>query len=136
MHRRYQAQVTLLTSLLRPIYGLGLEIGTVDGMQGREKDAVVISLVRSNEKVRVLCFLFVKPATNTGSERGRLSERQKKTKRYGISHYILVIIADVDGIEVAMTRAKRHLVCCFNEIVVRLNRLNCILVHCRRLGYG
>jgi DNA polymerase alpha-associated DNA helicase A len=49
--RRYQAQVTLLTSLLRPIYGLELEIGTVDGMQGREKDAVVISLVRSNEKV-------------------------------------------------------------------------------------
>lgn len=48
---RYQAQVTLLTSLLRPIYGPDLEIGTVDGMQGREKDAVVISLVRSNEKV-------------------------------------------------------------------------------------
>lgn len=26
-------------------------MGTVDGMQGREKEAVVISLVRSNEKV-------------------------------------------------------------------------------------
>lgn len=47
---RYQAQVTLLSSLLRPQYP-GIEIGTVDGMQGREKDAVVISLVRSNEKV-------------------------------------------------------------------------------------
>ena len=51
---RYQAQVTLLTSLLRPIHGPELEIGTVDGMQGREKEAVIISLVRSNDKVREL----------------------------------------------------------------------------------
>lgn len=50
---RYQAQVTLLTSLLRPTYGPDLEIGTVDGMQGREKEAVIISLVRSNETVRL-----------------------------------------------------------------------------------
>lgn len=50
---RYQAQVTLLTSLLRSTYGTELEIGTVDGMQGREKDAVIISLVRSNDKREV-----------------------------------------------------------------------------------
>ncbi|CDO68285.1 hypothetical protein BN946_scf184799.g12 [Trametes cinnabarina] len=49
----YQAQVTLLTSLLRPVYGAELEIGTVDGMQGREKEAVIISLVRSNDKREV-----------------------------------------------------------------------------------
>jgi DNA polymerase alpha-associated DNA helicase A len=48
---RYQAQVALLTSLLRSPYGPELEIGTVDGMQGREKEAVIISLVRSNDKV-------------------------------------------------------------------------------------
>lgn len=54
---RYQAQVTLLTSFLRPLYGTLLEIGTVDGMQGREKDAVVISLVRSNDKVRTYLSL-------------------------------------------------------------------------------
>lgn len=69
----YQAQVTLLTSLLRPTYGSGLEIGTVDGMQGREKDAVIISLVRSNEKREV----------------GFLKEKRR--------------------LNVAMTRAKRHL---------------------------
>lgn len=43
--------MTLISSLLSPIYGAELEVGTVDGMQGREKEAVVISLVRSNEKV-------------------------------------------------------------------------------------
>ncbi|PBK66380.1 P-loop containing nucleoside triphosphate hydrolase protein [Armillaria solidipes] len=69
----YQAQVTLLTSLLRPQYGSALEIGTVDGMQGREKDAVIISLVRSNDKREV----------------GFLKEKRR--------------------LNVAMTRAKRHL---------------------------
>ena len=48
---RYQAQVSLLSSRLRSLYGPELEIGTVDGMQGREKEAVIISLVRSNDKV-------------------------------------------------------------------------------------
>lgn len=46
--------MSLLTTLLRPVYGPDLEIGTVDGMQGREKEAIVISLVRSNETVGVV----------------------------------------------------------------------------------
>ncbi|KDQ50200.1 hypothetical protein JAAARDRAFT_186433 [Jaapia argillacea MUCL 33604] len=69
----YQAQVTLLTSLLRPLHGPELEIGTVDGMQGREKEAIVISLVRSNEQREV----------------GFLKDKRR--------------------LNVAMTRAKRHL---------------------------
>ena len=53
----YQAQVTLLASVLRPAYGTDIEIGTVDGMQGREKEAVVISLVRSNNEVGPLACI-------------------------------------------------------------------------------
>ncbi|KAG1737470.1 AAA domain-containing protein [Suillus paluster] len=66
----YQAQVTLLTSLLRPLYGLELEIGTVDGMQGREKDAVIISLVRSNDK-REVGFLKEKRRMNVAMTRAK-----------------------------------------------------------------
>lgn len=43
----YYAQVRLLRELL-PIDGL--EIDTVDGFQGREKEAIVVDLVRSNER--------------------------------------------------------------------------------------
>jgi len=81
---RYQAQVTMLTSMLRPVYGPTLEIGTVDGMQGREKDAIVISLVRSNQKVclSVSCiYLFLREFTLLHDiERSRLSQRQAKVE--------------------------------------------------------
>jgi superfamily I DNA and/or RNA helicase len=43
----YNAQVQLLRERLAEHEGL--EVGTVDGFQGREKEAIVISLVRSNE---------------------------------------------------------------------------------------
>ncbi|KAF8802852.1 P-loop containing nucleoside triphosphate hydrolase protein [Phlegmacium glaucopus] len=66
----YQAQVTLLTSLLRPKYGVTLEIGTVDGMQGREKEAVIISLVRSNN-TRDVGFLREKRRMNVAMTRAK-----------------------------------------------------------------
>ncbi|KAG6860240.1 hypothetical protein C0995_013786 [Termitomyces sp. Mi166 len=66
----YQAQVTLLSSLLRPIYGTELEIGSVDGMQGREKEAVIISLVRSNDK-REVGFLKEKRRLNVAMTRAK-----------------------------------------------------------------
>ena len=49
----YDAQVQRLRHLLAPWLEEGLEVDTVDGFQGREKDAVVVSLVRSNESGEV-----------------------------------------------------------------------------------
>ena len=120
---RYQAQVTLLTSLLRPKYGLGLEIGTVDGMQGREKEAVVISLVRSNNTVRSSFFrfrlaFFFSALWFDILERRRIPKRKEENEWY-------VLCVCLPGLQVnsmsrllfflkyyivAMTRAKRHLV--------------------------
>jgi predicted DNA helicase len=45
----YEAQVQRLRQLLAAHLEGGLEVDTVDGFQGREKEAVVVSLVRSNE---------------------------------------------------------------------------------------
>lgn len=45
----YDAQVQRLRQLLAEHLDGGLEIDTVDGFQGREKEAVVVSLVRSND---------------------------------------------------------------------------------------
>jgi superfamily I DNA and/or RNA helicase len=44
----YDAQVRLYRELLGPERAQGLEVGTVDGFQGREKEVVVVDLVRSN----------------------------------------------------------------------------------------
>jgi superfamily I DNA and/or RNA helicase len=45
----YLAQVRLLRDALRGEVDAGLEVDTVDGFQGREKEAVVVDLVRSND---------------------------------------------------------------------------------------
>ena len=45
----YSAQARRLRELLRAERAGGLEIGTVDGFQGREKEAVIVDLVRSND---------------------------------------------------------------------------------------
>lgn len=58
----YNAQVALLTSLIRERYpadplasekALVIECGSVDGFQGREKEVVIVTLVRSNTKKEV-----------------------------------------------------------------------------------
>ena len=78
----YTAQLALLSALLREAYP-ALELGSVDGFQGREKEAVVLSLVRSN----------VDGGENrsggAGGEVGFLAEKRR--------------------LNVAMTRARRHL---------------------------
>lgn len=45
----YDAQVRLLRALLADERARGVEIGTVDGFQGREKEAIIVDLVRSND---------------------------------------------------------------------------------------
>ncbi|MBS2024035.1 MAG: AAA family ATPase [Deltaproteobacteria bacterium] len=45
----YDAQVQKIRALLDAHLDNGLEVDSVDGFQGREKDAVVLSLVRSND---------------------------------------------------------------------------------------
>jgi superfamily I DNA and/or RNA helicase len=63
----YSAQVRLLRELLA---GSGVEIDSVDGFQGREKEAVVISLVRSNPEGEI-GFLADVRRTNVALTRAR-----------------------------------------------------------------
>ncbi|CAR21824.1 Helicase ATP-binding domain-containing protein [Lachancea thermotolerans] len=48
----YNAQVAFLKKTVHPQYPL-VEISTVDGFQGREKEVIILSLVRSNDKFEV-----------------------------------------------------------------------------------
>jgi predicted DNA helicase len=65
----YAAQVRLLRELLK---GTGVEIDSVDGFQGREKEAVVISFVRSNPEGEI-GFLADVRRTNVALTRARRS---------------------------------------------------------------
>ena len=49
----YSAQVLTLSNSLNSENYPGLEISTVDGFQGREKEVIILSLVRSNEKKEI-----------------------------------------------------------------------------------
>ncbi|MFT5299442.1 MAG: ATP-dependent RNA/DNA helicase IGHMBP2 [Mariniblastus sp.] len=63
----YAAQVRLLRDRFE---GRGLEIDTVDGFQGREKEAVIISLVRSNHENEI-GFLADRRRMNVALTRAR-----------------------------------------------------------------
>ena len=64
----YQGQVGLLRGVLAQ-YSC-LEVGTVDGFQGREKEAIVFSMVRSNDKKEV-GFLKEDRRTNVAITRAK-----------------------------------------------------------------
>jgi ATP-dependent RNA/DNA helicase IGHMBP2 len=66
----YEAQARTLRGLLAAERLAGLEIGTVDGFQGREKEAIVVDLVRSNED-RQIGFLSDTRRMNVALTRAR-----------------------------------------------------------------
>jgi ATP-dependent RNA/DNA helicase IGHMBP2 len=61
--------VAVLRNKLKPLYP-AVEIGSVDGFQGREKEAVVLSLVRSNSS-REVGFLAEDRRLNVAITRAR-----------------------------------------------------------------
>ncbi|KAL6763961.1 P-loop containing nucleoside triphosphate hydrolase protein [Haematococcus lacustris] len=65
----YNAQVALLRELRGDTF-VGLEVSSVDGFQGREKEAIVISTVRSNAKGEI-GFLADKRRMNVAVTRAR-----------------------------------------------------------------
>ena len=101
----YNGQLALLSRMLREKYP-GLELGSVDGFQGREKEAVVVSLVRSNGEHEV-GFLGEKRRLN-----GMLSPffflRVLSSVLHTCRTFDILLIMRV----VAMTRPKRHLCIC------------------------
>ncbi|KAM9971323.1 hypothetical protein ACTFIW_011300 [Dictyostelium discoideum] len=67
----YNGQVKLLKSYLSKKYS-SMEIGTVDGFQGREKDVIIISMVRSNtDAPHKVGFLTEDRRTNVAITRAR-----------------------------------------------------------------
>lgn len=65
----YSAQVSLLKKLIHEKHPL-IEISTVDGFQGREKEVIILSLVRSNDKFEV-GFLKEKRRLNVAMTRAK-----------------------------------------------------------------
>ena len=70
----YNAQLAVLSQSLREKYS-GIELGSVDGFQGREKEAVIVSLVRSNPE-HAVGFLGEKRRLNGTSSISPFSSRQ------------------------------------------------------------
>ncbi|KAG9248829.1 DNA helicase-like protein [Calycina marina] len=67
----YNAQLAIMSRSMKEAFP-GIELGSVDGFQGREKEAVIVSLVRSNTKHEV-GFLGEKRRLNVAMTRPRRS---------------------------------------------------------------
>ena len=78
----YSAQVASLCNKIPYDEYKGLEISTVDGFQGREKEIIILSLVRSNQKHQV----------------GFLSDKRRLNVAITRPRRMLVVIGDIDTI--------------------------------------
>ncbi|CZR50776.1 probable DNA-binding protein SMUBP-2 [Phialocephala subalpina] len=67
----YNAQLALMSRSMKEAFP-GIELGSVDGFQGREKEAVIVSLVRSNSEKEV-GFLGEKRRLNVAMTRPKRS---------------------------------------------------------------
>ncbi|EGO52296.1 hypothetical protein NEUTE1DRAFT_118717, partial [Neurospora tetrasperma FGSC 2508] len=85
----YNAQLSILAPLKDEFPGI--ELGSVDGFQGREKEAVIVSLVRSNDEGEV-GFL---------GEKRRLNVAMTRPKRS------LTVIGDSETVKKGSTFLKR-----------------------------
>lgn len=74
----YNAHVRLLRELLAAEREAGLEIGTVDGFQGREKEAIIVDLVRSNPDGQV----------------GFVADRRRLNVAFTRARRCMIVIAD------------------------------------------
>ena len=66
----YAAQVRFIKDLLHSESIEGVEVGTVDGFQGREKECIIVTMVRSNDD-RQVGFLADKRRLNVAMTRAR-----------------------------------------------------------------
>ncbi|KAF3993986.1 hypothetical protein FT663_00006 [Candidozyma haemuli var. vulneris] len=94
----YSAQVAVLKKAIqKELQSPGVEVSTIDGFQGREKEAIVVSLVRSNDE-REIGFL---------SDRRRLNVAMTRPKRQ------LCVIGDMETLE----RSKDKFLCAWVKYV-------------------
>ena len=110
----YSAQVSNLCHKITQDEYRGLEISTVDGFQGREKEIIILSLVRSNQKHQV----------------GFLSDKRRLNVAITRPRRMLVVIGDIDTITNGEEKENlflKHFVEYCNENATNINIIGSLM---------